>query len=80
MSELEEITKAIEKATLTTMKSPEEVGKDIKKFANWFLSLTDEDRFNIIVDTFKNPPSEELAIGIQEFKNRHPDWWISQNT
>lgn len=59
--------------SLPVQSSPAECGEAINKFGKWFLSLTDEEKHNIVVDYFSNPPTEDDKQAIREFAMRHPD-------
>ena len=62
----------------TTMQSPTEVGTALHNFAEWFLNLTEEEKMNIVVGYFKDPPTKDDQGAINGWKNRHPDAWINQ--
>lgn len=74
--DIEELVKLI--GSLPVQHSGAECGEAIHKFGKWFLSLTEEEKMNIAIDYFKNPPTDDDQNAINEWKNRHPNAWINQ--
>lgn len=68
---VEESIDLLSNMTSNTQHSGEECGMAIKKFSKWFSNLTEEERRNIVVDYFKNPPTKDDEQAIKEFKLRH---------
>ena len=71
MGDFNELVDLISQINTATVSSGEECGREIKKFHDRYMNLTEEEKMHLIIDYFKNPPTEDDEIAIKEFKNRH---------